>query len=61
MKHLLNQIPKDVDEHFIIRIAYPWKNFGAQFAMMLSTVISNILVLVSQTLIWNSLRVSCPI
>jgi 2,3-diketo-5-methylthiopentyl-1-phosphate enolase len=37
------EIPKDVDErHFIIRIAYPWKNFGAQFAMLLSTVIGNI-------------------
>jgi len=28
--------------HFIIRIAYPWQNFGAQFAMLLSTVIGNI-------------------
>ncbi|ATW24270.1 RuBisCO large subunit C-terminal-like domain-containing protein [Candidatus Formimonas warabiya] len=37
------EIPKDVSErHFIIRIAYPWANFGAQFAMMLSTVIGNI-------------------
>jgi 2,3-diketo-5-methylthiopentyl-1-phosphate enolase len=37
------EIPKDVDErHFVIRIAYPWANFGAEFAMMLSTVIGNI-------------------
>lgn len=37
------EIPKQTDErHFIIRIAYPWLNFGAQFAMMLSTVIGNI-------------------
>jgi len=36
-------IPKDVTErNFIIRIAYPWANFGPQFAMMLSTVIGNI-------------------
>ncbi len=36
-------VPKGVDErHFIIRIAYPWANFGAQFAMLLSTVIGNI-------------------
>lgn len=36
-------IPADVSErHFIIRIAYPWANFGPQFAMMLSTVIGNI-------------------
>lgn len=36
-------IPADVtDRHFIIRIAYPWHNFGAQFSMMLSTVIGNI-------------------
>ena len=36
-------IPEDVTErHFIIRIAYPWQNFGAQFSMMLSTVIGNI-------------------
>ena len=36
-------IPADVSErHFIIRIAYPWKNFGAQISMMLSTVIGNI-------------------
>ena len=33
-------IPADVTErHFIVRIAYPWHNFGAQFSMMLSTVI----------------------
>ena len=37
------EIPSDVTErHFIIRIAYPWANFGPQFAMMLSTVIGNI-------------------
>ncbi len=37
------EVPKDVAErHFIIRIAYPWQNFGTQFAMMLSTVIGNI-------------------
>lgn len=37
------EIPADVTErHFIIRIAYPWANFGPQFAMMLSTVIGNI-------------------
>ena len=36
-------IPDDVTErHFIVRIAYPWHNFGAQFSMMLSTVIGNI-------------------
>ena len=36
-------MPADVTErHFIIRIAYPWKNFGPQFSMMLSTVIGNI-------------------
>lgn len=35
--------PSDIHErHFIIRIAYPWKNFGPQFSMMLSTVIGNI-------------------
>ncbi|MEA4906925.1 MAG: RuBisCO large subunit C-terminal-like domain-containing protein [Anaerolineaceae bacterium] len=37
------EIPKGTEErNFIIRIAYPWKNFGPQFAMMLSTVIGNI-------------------
>jgi 2,3-diketo-5-methylthiopentyl-1-phosphate enolase len=37
------EVPRDVaDRHFIIRIAYPWANFGAQFAMLLSTVIGNI-------------------
>lgn len=37
------EIPEDVKErHFIIRIGYPWQNFGAQFSMMLSTVIGNI-------------------
>lgn len=36
-------IPEYVTERqFIIRIAYPWQNFGAQFSMMLSTVIGNI-------------------
>ncbi|MDR1966999.1 MAG: hypothetical protein LBQ36_09835, partial [Synergistaceae bacterium] len=37
------EIPEDVRErHFIARIAFPWSNFGPQFAMMLSTVIGNI-------------------
>jgi 2,3-diketo-5-methylthiopentyl-1-phosphate enolase len=37
------EIPEDVKErHFIARIAFPWANFGPQFAMMLSTVIGNI-------------------
>lgn len=37
------EIPKDISErHLIIRIAYPWANFGAQFAMMLSTVLGEI-------------------
>jgi len=37
------EIPQEVNErHFIIRIAYPWANFGPQFAMLLSTVIGNI-------------------
>ncbi|POP31946.1 ribulose 1,5-bisphosphate carboxylase [Lactonifactor longoviformis] len=37
------EIPEEVKErHFIIRIAYPWRNFDAQFSMMLSTVIGNI-------------------
>lgn len=37
------EIPTEVAErHFIVRIAYPYKNFGAQFAMMLSTIIGNI-------------------
>ena len=36
-------IPEDVTKrHFIIRIAYPWQNFDAQFSMMLSTVLGNI-------------------
>ena len=36
-------IPEDVTErHFIIRIAYPWANFGPYFSMMLSTVLGNI-------------------
>lgn len=36
-------VPDGVDQrHFIIRIAYPWANFGAQFSMMLSTVLGNI-------------------
>lgn len=36
-------IPDGVEErHFIIRIAYPWANFGASISMMLSTVIGNI-------------------
>lgn len=30
------------ERHFIIRIAYPWINFGPQLSMMLSTVIGNI-------------------
>ena len=37
------KIPENVTErNFIIRIAYPWQNFGTQFSMMLSTVIGNI-------------------
>ena len=37
------EIPKDTSlRDFIIRIAYPWANFGPQFAMMMSTVIGNI-------------------
>lgn len=37
------KIPEDVTERqFIVRIAYPWQNFGSQFSMMLSTVIGNI-------------------
>jgi Ribulose 1,5-bisphosphate carboxylase, large subunit len=37
------EIPPDTPERqFIIRIAFPWANFGAQFAMMLSAVIGNI-------------------
>ena len=37
------ELPRDLEErHFIVRIAYPWANFGPQFAMMLSTVIGNI-------------------
>lgn len=37
------RIPSDITErHFIIRIAYPWQNFGSQLSMMLSTVIGNI-------------------
>jgi len=37
------QIPEGVTERqFIIRIAYPWQNFGPSFSMMLSTVIGNI-------------------
>ncbi len=36
-------IPAGVEErHFIVRIAYPWQNFGPQLSMMLSTVIGNI-------------------
>ena len=36
-------IPNNIDErHFIIRIAYPHKNFSDQFAMLLSTTIGNI-------------------
>ena len=36
-------VPADVTErHFILRIAYPWENFGAQLTMLLSTVIGNI-------------------
>lgn len=35
--------PNDLKErHLIIRIAYPWVNFGPQFAMMLTTVIGEI-------------------
>lgn len=36
-------LPPEISErHFIVRIAYPWRSFGPQFAMMLSTVIGNI-------------------
>ena len=36
-------IPDGVTERqFITRIAYPWANFGAQFSLMLSSVIGNI-------------------
>lgn len=36
-------IPAGVTErHYIIRIAFPWQNFGAQISMMLTTVIGNI-------------------
>jgi len=36
-------IPEDVTErHFIIQIAYPWRNFGPMFSMMLTTTIGNI-------------------
>lgn len=36
-------LPKDIGQrNFIIRIAFPYKNFGTQFAMLLSTVIGNI-------------------
>lgn len=36
-------LPEDIKErHLIIRIAYPWANFGPQFALMLSTVIGEI-------------------
>lgn len=37
------EIPADVTERqFIIRIAFPWKNFGASISMMLSSVVGNI-------------------
>ncbi len=37
------EIPEDVTErHFTIQIAYPWRNFGPMFSMMLTTVIGNI-------------------
>ena len=37
------EIPADATQrHFVIRVGYPWQNFGTQFAMMLSTVIGNI-------------------
>ena len=37
------EIPDGVTErNFIIRIAYPYENFGTQFAMMLSTILGNI-------------------
>lgn len=36
-------LPRDCYErHFIIRIAFPWQNFGTQFSMLLTTVIGNI-------------------
>ena len=37
------EIPADVTErHFIIRIAFPWQNFGGSLARMLSAVLGNI-------------------
>ncbi len=36
-------LPEGINErHLIIRIAYPWANFGDQFAMLLSTVIGEV-------------------
>ncbi|MDR1386420.1 MAG: hypothetical protein LBJ44_02290 [Propionibacteriaceae bacterium] len=36
-------LPDGITErHFICRIAYPWANFGPEFAMMFTTVIGNI-------------------
>ena len=36
-------LPSGLEERrFIIRIAYPWINFGSQFAMMLSAIFGNI-------------------
>ncbi|WP_303871885.1 RuBisCO large subunit C-terminal-like domain-containing protein [Acetobacterium wieringae] len=36
-------LPEGISErHLIIRIAYPWTNFGDQFAMLLSTVIGEV-------------------
>ncbi len=36
-------IPENVTERqFIVRIAYPWQNFGPHFSMMLSTILGNI-------------------
>lgn len=36
-------LPENITErHFIVRIAYPWQNFGPHFSMMLSTVLGNI-------------------
>ncbi|MGL5513060.1 MAG: RuBisCO large subunit C-terminal-like domain-containing protein, partial [Sporomusa sp.] len=38
------EVPDGTQErHFILRIAYPWENFGAHFSTMLSTVAGNIL------------------
>ena len=36
------ELPADVTErHFIIRIAFPWQNFGGSLARLLSAVLGN--------------------